>query len=88
MTTVRVDPGHQAEIDQAGYFRTELQQQIRILDREMLVLNKELAKCMRVGHSVKANRIQREMRTAAIQRREVADMLRSLSIRFPRRSRP
>lgn len=77
------DSERNPEFGQAAYFRAELERQIWALDCELASLRQEWVKCLKAGHTLKIKRIQREARTSELRRREVADMLLSLSVRFP-----
>lgn len=82
--TARYDSAEREANDgQAAYFRSELQRRIRAIDSDAVALCAELAASVRSGQAHEANRIQRELLMAAAERREIADMLNSLSRRFP-----
>lgn len=78
-----MDPEREANQGQAAYFRAELDGQIKVLDAEAVILRAKLAERVAVGKVDKIGRLQRRLREIALQRREVADMLISLSRRFP-----
>ncbi len=73
----------EANQGQAAYFRAELEAQMKALDAEAVILRVKLAERVAAGKVDKIGRLQRRLREIALQQREVADMLGSLSRRFP-----
>jgi hypothetical protein len=67
---------------QAAYFLDELQRQVRQLDEDTAKLQGLMVHYQRRNLRLQVARIQRELRRAALQRREILNMASALSCRF------
>jgi hypothetical protein len=74
----------EADRYQADYFRDELHRQIEDLNEQAEAFRTALAKHLRRSEIELTERIQRELRLMAVERRKLLDMLCALSRRFPR----
>ena len=74
----------EADHYQAKYFYDELHVQIELLNEQAEVFKQALAAYERRGEHRQAQRMQRELRLSAVERRKLIDMLSALTRRFPR----
>ena len=83
-TDIRGDRSAEHEQDraQATYFLGELQDQLTLIDGELASLRQRLACCQRQHWTHQVKHLQHEVRQAAVQRRQVLDMMAALSRRF------
>ena len=69
---------------QARYFHDELHRQIELLNEQAEIFRQALATYIRRGEHRQAQRMQRELRLSAVERRKLIDMRSALTRRFPR----
>ncbi|HRD11792.1 MAG TPA: hypothetical protein PLI79_08015 [Mycobacterium sp.] len=83
-TSLREDRSVEGEPDraQASYSLPELQHQLALIDEELTTLRERLARCQRQHWTHQVKHLQQEVRQAAIQRRQILDMVTALSQRF------
>jgi hypothetical protein len=74
----------EADRSQANYFYDELHRQINLLDEQAEVFSEALTTYLRRGEHRQAQRMRRELRLSAMERRNLLDMLSALTRRFPR----
>jgi hypothetical protein len=72
----------EADHCQASYFYDELHRQIELLNEQAEVFHAALATYLRRGEHRQAERMQRELRLSAVERRKLIDMLSALNHRF------
>jgi hypothetical protein len=73
----------EADRGQAECFRREIEQQVALLKERSDKLRDALATYERRGERMQVRRMQRELRSAAITRRELLNMLVAIDERFP-----
>ncbi|WP_431240904.1 hypothetical protein ACQ86B_22470 [Mycolicibacterium aichiense] len=72
-----------ADRSQADYFRAELERELAAVDRQIDKLQARLADHVANNRSMKTYETQGDLRTLAVTRRSVVDMLSALKFRFP-----
>ena len=75
----------EADGSQADIFRAELVQQIALLDEQAEQCRAALATYVKRGSRSQVERLQRELRLCAVERRKLTNMLDALTRRFPLR---
>jgi hypothetical protein len=80
---VRSAANRAADRSQADYFRDELHRELEELDHQADSLHAELAQHVQCNRSLETFRTQGALRTLAVARRSVIDMLSALAWRFP-----
>ena len=72
----------EADRAQGAYYLREMQRQMALLEEDVAKLREQLAQYLSRNQSFQADRVQRELRQAAVQRREILDILAALISRF------
>jgi outer membrane protein TolC len=76
------DAATESDRAQAAYFLREMQRQMALLEEDVAKSREQLAQYLSRNQGFQAERVQRELRQAAVQRREILDMLAALISRF------